>query len=109
MTAAGFDPGQHDPYSFAFVRLERTPAGQCRFKGAVDMLNLRHGLKFEDLYLREGLLRVDNAFLEHLGAVDAPLRDALLQARAAPDGLARKAESDLLIALSPHLEDFIAG
>jgi NADPH-dependent glutamate synthase beta subunit-like oxidoreductase/NAD(P)H-flavin reductase len=72
------------------------------------MLNLRHNLAFEDLYLRDGLLRVDAAFMAHLGAADAALRDALMRARADPDQVARKAESELLIALAPHLEDFLA-
>ena len=30
-----------------------------------------------------------------------------MAARAAPDGLDRKAESDLLVDLAPHLEDFL--
>src|SRR5712691_3777565 len=43
-------------------------------------LALKYGLSFADLYERDGLVRLD-----------------------------RKAESDLLVDLSPHLEDFIGG
>src|SRR5487761_281814 len=70
-------------------------------------LELKYGLAFGDLYRREGLAKVDDAFLKHLGEADAPLRDRLVAARAAADALAAKDESTLLIDLAPHLEDFI--
>jgi NADPH-dependent glutamate synthase beta subunit-like oxidoreductase/NAD(P)H-flavin reductase len=70
-------------------------------------LSLGHGLGFADLYERDGLIRLDRAFVAHLGAVDQGLNDRLMAARAAPDALDRKAESDLLVDLAPHLEDFI--
>ena len=66
------------------------------------------GLAFEDLYQREGLLRVDRRFLEHLRAVAPLLADELQRARAEPGAVAGKAQSELLIAVAPHLEDFIA-
>jgi NADPH-dependent glutamate synthase beta subunit-like oxidoreductase/NAD(P)H-flavin reductase len=69
-------------------------------------MKLAFGLQFNDLYEREGLLRADAAFLSFLGEVDAALRDRLLASRTAPP--AAKEESDLLIALAPHVEDFIA-
>ena len=72
------------------------------------MLKLAHDLEFTDLHRRAGLERVDAAFLAHVAAVDAPLHAALLGARAHPEALAPKAESELLIALAPHLEDFTA-
>ena len=72
------------------------------------MLSLRFDLTFDDLHSRDGLLRVDAAFLQFLGEGDASLRDRLMAARAAPDPLAAKAESELLIALAPHVDDFIA-
>src|SRR5229473_8692483 len=55
-------------------------------------LALKHGLSFFDLYERDGLIRVDRAFVAHL---------------AAAEGVDRKAESELLVDLSPHLEDFV--
>ncbi len=71
-------------------------------------LRLLPGFAFGDLYDRAGLQRVDGAFLDHLAETDAALRDRLVEARGHPSALTRKAESELLIALAPHLEDFIA-
>ncbi len=66
------------------------------------------GLAFEDLYRREGLLRIDAEFLAHLAQVDNALQQRLISARGAAEPLAAKAESELLLALAPHVEDFIA-
>src|SRR5438132_4697634 len=66
-------------------------------------MQLRFGIGFGDLYERAGLMRVDAAFLEFLGSA---LRERLLAARADPP--AAKAESELLIALAPQVEDFLA-
>ncbi|MGH8755553.1 MAG: hypothetical protein ACREU0_06980, partial [Burkholderiales bacterium] len=71
-------------------------------------LKLRHGLSFEDLYLRDGLLRLDAAFLNFLGEADSALRHRVEAGRANPAALAKIEESELLIALSPHLDDFVA-
>src|SRR5438477_1658068 len=73
------------------------------------MLKLRLGLTFPELYTVAGLRRIDAAFLEHLAHADASLRARLDAARAAPDALGRLAESDLLIAIAPHLEDWLAA
>ncbi len=72
-------------------------------------LTLGFGLEFNDLYDHVGLARLDRAFLEQLAAADQPLANRLLAARAAPDGLEAKAESELLIDLAPHLEEVIAA
>ena len=66
-------------------------------------MKLAFGLRFDDLYERDGLLRLDAAFLSFL---ESPLRARLLEARSSPP--AAKAESELLVALAPHAEDFIA-
>jgi NADPH-dependent glutamate synthase beta subunit-like oxidoreductase/NAD(P)H-flavin reductase len=66
-------------------------------------MKLAFSLRFEDLYARDGLTRVDGAFLSFL---DETLRTKLLDARSNPPS--GKAESELLIALAPHLEDFLA-
>ena len=71
-------------------------------------LALAHGLALHDLYDRDGLTRVDGAFCAHLEGADAGLFARLMAARAAPDTVDAKAESDLLIDLAPHLEDFLA-
>jgi NADPH-dependent glutamate synthase beta subunit-like oxidoreductase/NAD(P)H-flavin reductase len=75
-------------------------------------LSLKHGLEFADLYARDGLIRLDRAFVAHLAAGDVGLHDRLMAARASvatigPDALDRKGESDLLVDLAPHLEDFL--
>src|SRR5438270_100746 len=72
-------------------------------------LALQHGLTFADLYQRDGLVRLDRAFVAHLAAAETELHNRLLMARAAPDALDRKAESDLLVDLAPHLEDFLGA
>ena len=71
------------------------------------MLNL--GFAFSDLYSRPGLMRIDAAFLRFLSQSVAGLAERLVAARAQPDALTKKAESELLIALAPHLEDFVAA
>src|SRR4051812_39763493 len=69
-------------------------------------MNLGFDFRFNDLYEREGLLRVDEAFLRFLGEADGTLRERLVAGRSNPP--AAKEESELLIALAPHVEDFIA-
>ncbi len=70
---------------------------------------LGYNLAFEDLYDRKGLQRIDDVFLKYLGEADEELRDQLLVARAAPDKLERLDESNLLVNIAPHLEDFIGS
>jgi hypothetical protein len=66
-------------------------------------MRLGFNVAFADLYEREGLLRIDAAFL---GFLDADLRARVTEARNHPPS--GKAESDLLVALAPHVEDFLA-
>src|SRR6202047_5368219 len=70
-------------------------------------LVLQHGLSFADLYDRDGLVRLDRAFVAHLAETDLGLHDRLMTARRDPDAIERQAESDLLVDLAPHFEDFI--
>src|SRR6476659_756314 len=72
-------------------------------------LILAHGLAFAELYSDDGARRIDRLFLDHLAATDDALARRLDTARENPDALARKDESDLIIALGPHLDDFIAS
>src|SRR5207249_1126612 len=65
-------------------------------------------LSFEDLYSIAGLARIDAAFASHLGEAESALRARLDAARADPASLGRLGESELLIALAPHVEDFLA-
>src|SRR5579862_995488 len=71
-------------------------------------LALKGGLSFPDLYDRNGLMRIDRAFADYLAEADAALHARLMAARLDPDGLARSAESELLVDLAPHVEDFLA-
>ncbi len=66
------------------------------------------GFNFADLATRDGLIRLDRAFLDRLAAEDAGLHARLLTARATPDPLAAKDESELVVALGPHLDSFVA-
>ena len=70
-------------------------------------LALPWGLAFPDLYSAAGAARLDALFVEHLRAADFALAARLVAARTAP-ALARHAEADLLLAVGPHLEDFLA-
>src|SRR5690606_37821995 len=65
------------------------------------------GLTFEDLYDREGLVRLDAAFLGRLAARDEALAARLEAARREPSALAPKEESTLLLELVPHLDAFV--
>ena len=70
-------------------------------------LALQYGLGFAELYDRDGLIRLDREFVAYLAAGDAALHDRLMAARADVEVLDKKAESDLLVDLAPHLEDFL--
>src|SRR5947199_1442494 len=70
-------------------------------------LSLQHGLSFADLYDGDGLVRLDRAFVAHLSETGIGLHDRLMTARRDPDAIERLDESNLLVDLEPHLEDFI--
>ena len=76
---------------------------------AADTVTLGFGFSFADLAGRDGLVRLDRIFLERLAGDDAALHARLLAARAAPDALATPEESDLVVALAPHLDGFVAA
>src|SRR5579872_1287676 len=70
-------------------------------------LDLGFDFAFDDLYDREGLVRLDGRFLSFLADRDRELKTKLEAARQAPDSLGRDAHSDLLVDLAPSLEAFI--
>ena len=70
-----------------------------------ESLSLQFGLSFDDLYRREGLVRIDAVFADHLRAVDAGLLNRLMEARG--NDVARKHLSELMVDLAPHVEDFV--
>ncbi|HEY3564076.1 MAG TPA: pyridine nucleotide-disulfide oxidoreductase, partial [Casimicrobiaceae bacterium] len=72
------------------------------------MLRLAHGLAFSDLYSVEGAARIDRHFVARLAQADAALAARLAAARSEPTTLGAKDESQLLIEIAPHLEDFLA-
>ena len=72
-----------------------------------DQCDLGFGLRFEDLYVREGLVRLDAAFLDQLLRSDLGLHGQLLDARLNPAARTAKEQSELVIALAPHVEDFL--
>jgi NADPH-dependent glutamate synthase beta subunit-like oxidoreductase/NAD(P)H-flavin reductase len=76
---------------------------------AAPELKLASGFTFADLYDRDGLVRLDRAFMDRLQATDAALANRLLTARAAPQDLAAKDESNLLIDLGQHVEAFVGS
>ncbi|UCH75845.1 MAG: FAD-dependent oxidoreductase [Rhodospirillales bacterium] len=72
------------------------------------MLKLDYGVSFKDLYDRDGLVRLDGVFLDVLETADADLCRRLTSARRDPDMLAPLDESELILAVAPHLEQFLA-
>jgi len=75
---------------------------------AEPFLRLAFGLAFDDLYDTAGLARVDAAFRGWLRDADANLHGIFREARAKPEALEYKAEAELLIAVAPHLDRFVA-
>ncbi|HEY1413346.1 MAG TPA: hypothetical protein VGF36_14465, partial [Rhodopila sp.] len=69
---------------------------------------LGFGFTFSDLNGRDSLIRLDKQFLDTLSGQDADLCTRLLAARAAPEGLTGREESDLVLALGPYLDGFVA-
>ena len=65
------------------------------------------GIAFDELYSRDGLVKLDAAFVGELQAGDMALHNRLMAARAEPGALAAKEHSQLLIDVAPHVEDFI--
>ncbi|MBI3653196.1 MAG: FAD-dependent oxidoreductase [Acidobacteria bacterium] len=67
------------------------------------------GFKYADLNRVRRLEALDRAFLKYLEESDAPLAAAFTRYRqAAGKGYAKLPESELLIRVAPHLDDFIA-
>ena len=70
-------------------------------------LSLSFGFSFEDLYNRDALARLDGVFLTQLHQSAPELHTQLLAAREDSASLPLKQKSELIIAVAPHLEDFI--
>ena len=73
-------------------------------------LKLTDDLTFRDLYTGTGLRRIDDLFCDHLDRTDESLARRMAHARQTMqnvDELDDKAQSDLILELAPHLDDFI--
>jgi hypothetical protein len=70
-------------------------------------LPLSFGLTFEDLYRREGILKLDGIFLDILQESSPDLHARLLDARANPPAVHTLKGSALIIEAAPYLEDFL--
>lgn len=86
--------------------LKMTTGGEKPLPSA-SPLALAFGLSFGDLYARDGLLKIDSAFMAHLHESDAALAGQLDAVRGQPDALAAKESSDLMLAVAPHVDDFV--
>ncbi len=73
----------------------------------IDAPRLGFGFTFADIATRGGLIRLDRRFLDELAGQQPELHERLLAARAAPDAAATR-ESDLVVALGPHLDAFVS-
>jgi len=72
-------------------------------------LTLGFGIAFEDLYRVDGLRRVDEAFLAFLADRDPVLAEQLRDPRGTPGAGTARTRGDLIMALAPPLEDFLAA
>jgi NADPH-dependent glutamate synthase beta subunit-like oxidoreductase/NAD(P)H-flavin reductase len=66
-------------------------------------------MRFADLYDSAALVKLDAAFLTFVAVRDGELHQRLLTARLASTELPVKAQSELLLALTSHVEAFIAA
>ncbi len=69
--------------------------------------NFGYGITFKELYARDGLVKLDAAFVAELKAADIALHNRFMAARADYTTLSNKDHSQLLLDLAPHTEDFI--
>ncbi len=66
------------------------------------------GFDFQELFQAQGLARLDETFMHRLGGLDPALRDRLLAYRQGDGDWPALAVSELLLAVAPRLEDFLA-
>jgi NADPH-dependent glutamate synthase beta subunit-like oxidoreductase/NAD(P)H-flavin reductase len=93
-----------------FVFVARSIAQDGLMMDAVPAADgIAFGFSFADLATREGLVRLDRMFLDRLLTEDAAVHARLLAARATPGAVASSEESELVVALAPHLDAFVAA
>jgi len=69
--------------------------------------NFGYQITFEELYTRDGAIKIDAAFVGQLAKADADLHHRFLHARGDFHSLSEKEHSQLLTDLAPYAEDFI--
>ncbi|KFI22774.1 pyridine nucleotide-disulfide oxidoreductase [Nitrosococcus oceani] len=82
---------------------------RMRGRMAADNAPTLEGTAFSELFQVAGLEVLDKQFLNLLKREDSELYQHLARYRQAPEPLPPVAESKLLLALAPHLEDFLAS
>jgi hypothetical protein len=70
-------------------------------------LLLPFGLTFDDLYTRDGLVKLDEFFQASLQQTAPALAERLATARQEPPAPHTKSGSELIIELASYVEDFI--
>ncbi len=70
-------------------------------------LALPFGLSFQDLYTREGIVKLDDIFLEQLQKSSPDVHARLIAARQNPPAPHNLTASQLIIEAAPYVEDFI--
>jgi NADPH-dependent glutamate synthase beta subunit-like oxidoreductase/NAD(P)H-flavin reductase len=70
-------------------------------------LSLAFNLTFPDLYTRDGIVKIDQAFCTFLQNANVDLFNRLMAARAEPEEIDKKAESILLVDVAPYIDDFV--
>ncbi|MEM7616818.1 MAG: FAD-dependent oxidoreductase [Pseudomonadota bacterium] len=70
-------------------------------------LNLAYNIQFKELYCNNSLKKIDNEFIGFIKNHDIALYNKLMAARAHPESLDIKDESNFLLELAPYLEDFL--
>src|SRR5262245_24716302 len=74
-----------------------------------ESLPLAFDLRLEDLYVRDGLVRLEGCFADGHKRRNVDLHNRQMAARSATEQLAGKAESDLIVELAPAVEDFVVA
>jgi NADPH-dependent glutamate synthase beta subunit-like oxidoreductase/NAD(P)H-flavin reductase len=69
--------------------------------------HLGKGMRFEDLYDRPGLLRLDGLFLAYLTENHPLAAQALKEGRSQGESLGKEEESHLILEAAPFLEEFL--
>lgn len=91
----------------SFKSLQRFNTGTYSGATSHPALVLGFGLSFENLYDGNGLRQLDDRFLAYLAEGEPQLVTRLADARRAPEAVPLLQESQLIVDLAPHLEEFL--